>query len=379
LPRINLNSNLGPETEFKPKFQTENRPISNAAPQPSSYSFSSLQIQSKPSIQFPQQEKESEHPIQSQVQQTSQENDDFIDNEVAVLTSTQPPVLPPQEEDVQQKTEEEDSEITTKPVETSDESGFEEPQKLIGKEVDEEDDQNNKQNFLSAPPAISTPATNAHYVPKDEDSMAKPYPPSHQDFRNTCPSVQTCKQQCAPITDNLIADSSNIREVITQLNADSLINTFPTLEEELQNMIDFSSTNGYTIFLPSNDAISRLPPNLFEFWKNNVQTLTPLLDNHVLDTAQSIEDMRVAEIIQPRSGGKLRVSRAHNDSYTVNGERIAIANQVGPSGGMIHVIDGILYPNSDKDILETLKSCNRLDGFVTLAEGTGFGDILKQS
>ncbi|CAK9254336.1 unnamed protein product [Sphagnum jensenii] len=115
LPRINLNSNLGPETEFKPKFQTENRPVSNAAPQPSSYSFSSLQIQSKPSIQFPQQEKESEHPIQSPVQQTSQENDDFIDNEVAVLTSTQPPVLPPQEEDVQQKTEEEDdSEITTK-------------------------------------------------------------------------------------------------------------------------------------------------------------------------------------------------------------------------------------------------------------------------
>jgi hypothetical protein len=46
---------------------------------------------------------------------------------------------------------------------------------------------------------------------------------------------------------------------------------------------------------------------------------------------------------------------------------------------MIHVIDGILYPNSDKDIMETLKSCNRLDGFVTLAEGTGFSDTLKQS
>ncbi len=380
LPQINLNNNLGPETEFKPKLQTENRPVSNAAPQPSSYSLSSVQIQSKPSIQFPQQEKESQHPIQGPVQQTSQENDDFIDNEVAILTSTQLPVLPPQEEDVQQKISEEDNrEITTKPIESSDENGFEEPQKLIGKEVDEEDDQNNQQSFLSAPPAISTPTTNAHFAPKDEDSMVKPFPPSQQDFRNTCPSVQTCQQQCAPNTDSLIADSSNIREIITQLNADSLINTFPTLEVELQNIIDFSSTNGYTIFLPSNNAISRLPRSLFEFWKNNVQTLTPLLDNHVLETAQSIEDMRVAEIIQPRSGGKLRVSRAHNDSYTVNGERIAIANQIGPSGGMIHVIDGILYPNSDKDIMETLKSCNRLDGFVTLAEGTGFSDTLKQS
>lgn len=55
------------------------------------------------------------------------------------------------------------------------------------------------------------------------------------------------------------------------------------------------------------------------------------------------------------------------------------------AGGRIHVIDGFLdWPlglsgnNRLLDIMDTLKQCDKFDGFVTLAEGTGLTQILKQ-
>lgn len=56
------------------------------------------------------------------------------------------------------------------------------------------------------------------------------------------------------------------------------------------------------------------------------------------------------------------------------------------AGGRIHVIDGVLdWPVGGGfaqakllDIMDTLKQCDKFDGFVTLAEGTGLTQILKQ-
>lgn len=58
------------------------------------------------------------------------------------------------------------------------------------------------------------------------------------------------------------------------------------------------------------------------------------------------------------------------------------------AGGRIHVIDGVLDWTPAQtgagqqakllDIMDTLKQCDKFDGFVTLAEGTGLTQILKQ-
>ena len=370
--------NFVPQTNINTNQQNDIRPAVNSAAPPSSYTYSSQQMPIRPSIQFPVQEQEKERPQPEQpVQQTSQEDD--FENEVTIkrTTTSKPPVLPPQQGDEQLKGFDDDIEQTT---EAFSDNRFEEPQRQIsnGVEIGEQlEDNNNKQ----ITPSLTTPASKQAI---EDDTIIKPFPaPQPQELIDimpqSCPVQQMCQQICDAKTDNLISEASNIREIIQKLKADAIVNAFPSIEEELQNVIDFASSEGYTIILPSNEAVSRLPPNLFEYWKNNVNTLAPLLDNHVIDRAQSLEEMRLADIIQPRSGSKLRVQRAHNDSYTINGERVMIANQVGPSGGQIHVIDGILYPNSDKDIMETLKSCNRLDGFVTLAEGTGFSETLKES
>ena len=83
--------------------------------------------------------------------------------------------------------------------------------------------------------------------------------------------------------------------------------------------------------------------------------------------------------VKPRAtSAKLTVSKKADKAMTVNGQRIKLMNQKGPMGGVVHVLDGLLYPVADKDIMKTLKSCNRFDGFVTLAEGTGIGDSLSK-
>ena len=301
------------------------RPSHNSAPQPASYQYSSLQMPIRPSVQYPVQEKErpdSQIPqrptVEEPVQQTTQEEE--VDNEVVrKTTTTAPPVLPPQQEDEQQKGFDDEIEQTTESVIGN---RFEEPQRQIS--GDDSTEQLDMDKFKQTTISLPKPTTGAQLVPPTDDTIVKVFPGADTAQRqmsqqqndlgdgisHSCSSQpQSCQQICDAKTDNLITEAGNIREIIHKLNADSLLSAFPTMEEELQNIIDFASSDGYTMILPSNEAISRLPPNLFQFWKNNVNSLTPLLDNHVIDSAQSLEDMRLAQIIQPRSGSKLRVQR----------------------------------------------------------------------
>lgn len=167
------------------------------------------------------------------------------------------------------------------------------------------------------------------------------------------------------------------REIAHQLEADLILSEVANekFENEMQDLMDFSTT-GYTIFLPSNTAVRRLPPSLLRRWKETGQGLA--IDSYILDGAHTLEALAAGKVAETRSKVKLHFGNPHNETFTINGQRVVQANQKAPSGGIVHVIDGLLYPSADKDIIDTLKSCGRLDGFVTLAEGTGFAQILKK-
>ena len=83
----------------------------------------------------------------------------------------------------------------------------------------------------------------------------------------------------------------------------------------------------------------------------------------------------------------MKLSRAHALSPFLNNENEIknVGQQQRPTtaGGRIHVIDGILdWPAGSQanllDIMDTLKQCDKFDGFVTLAQGTGLTQVLKQ-
>ncbi|OTF71109.1 hypothetical protein BLA29_007708, partial [Euroglyphus maynei] len=170
--------------------------------------------------------------------------------------------------------------------------------------------------------------------------------------------------------------STTIREIAQQLDAHLILNEVSSIfENELQDFMDFSS-KGYTIILPSNDAVRRLPPNLLKRWRKNMETF--MLNGYLIEGIHTIDELSNSMMVTSRGKTKLIINRPFNETYTINGQRVIHANQKTSNNGLVHVIDGLLYPGSDKDIIDTLKSCGRFDGFVTLVEGTGFADLLRK-
>ena len=169
----------------------------------------------------------------------------------------------------------------------------------------------------------------------------------------------------------------SLKEFARQLDADALFTRFPGSEEVLQSMLDFASS-GYTLFLPSNAAIARLPRQLVSRLQQDKEELRKLIENHVSEERRPMTaDMERPVTMSSRStGGKLRINSGPSQTVLVNGARVISMNNRAPAATSVHVIDGLLYPSADKNLIETMKACNRFDGFVTLAEGTGLGDIL---
>ena len=172
-------------------------------------------------------------------------------------------------------------------------------------------------------------------------------------------------------------ESMTLKDYARSLNADALFNKLPGSEEMLQSMLDFANS-GYTLFLPSSEAVNRLPKQLIRRLKEDKEELRKLIENHVSEDKRQMSTGMAAMTMSSRvTSGRLRINRAASDAVLVNGNRILNMNNRGPAGGSVHVIDGLLYPVADKNLMETMKSCNRFDGFVTLAEGTGLGETLS--
>ncbi|XP_074600266.1 uncharacterized protein LOC141854475 [Brevipalpus obovatus] len=194
------------------------------------------------------------------------------------------------------------------------------------------------------------------------------------------PCGSRCAVTCATTTDQLLDDRPGSLMMIAQtLEADQLFKVLPSAGEALQSMMDFAA-NGYTLLLPNNEAIDRLPRALLSRWQDDIAEMTDMLENHFIDSPQSVEDMEFAGTIAPRAtDSTLRMGKFRNQTYTINGRSITIGDQKGPNEGMIHVIDGILYPPANQNIMKVLKSCRKFDGFVTLSDGTGISEMLGQA
>ncbi|GFW35610.1 transforming growth factor-beta-induced protein ig-h3 [Trichonephila clavipes] len=68
-------------------------------------------------------------------------------------------------------------------------------------------------------------------------------------------------------------------------------------------------TSAYTLFIPSNEAVSRLPSNLVDHWRENNPDFTMALLNHVIQDVISLDQLK--------QGGRL-TSRANGATIFVN-------------------------------------------------------------
>lgn len=208
------------------------------------------------------------------------------------------------------------------------------------------------------------------------------------------PLSATCA--CAPLTtiNNILPSGSSsqsiskrLRILAKELGAENLFNKFPQTESHLQKRLEAiqsSGNDGYTLFLPSDEALERLPLNLIHHWQKRPDEFVRVLDNHIVQgdpkkLANLLDARTLTSIANNNSSTSvIRFNHYRNDTFTANGQRVIYGDQLSPNNGILHILDGMLYPLADKNILETLKSCNKFDGFVTLAQGTGLSDTLIQ-
>lgn len=123
------------------------------------------------------------------------------------------------------------------------------------------------------------------------------------------------------------------------LQADRVLRVFPQWRESIENVMDQEAQTGYTLILPSNDAIDSLGPQTADSWLTNADTMAQIIESHILDSSEQFElyaQSNAAEL--PDKSARTRVIRSkglqvnqHRDRMvTVNGKRMVYANQIAP-------------------------------------------------
>ncbi|XP_067133954.1 uncharacterized protein [Centruroides vittatus] len=198
-----------------------------------------------------------------------------------------------------------------------------------------------------------------------------------QEFVSAPQPPQPSLPNCAPRISNENHNLENSLEQITErYDANLLFQHVPLSQNGLLRLI--SAGGPYTLFLPSNEVILRLPQPLLQKWKRNPQSLMFILLNHAVHGRVTLSDLREKKLVESKSSNALLyINDYRNETVTINGRRIITADIPGPHGGAIHIIDGILHPPADKDIIDTITVCDRFDGFLTLADAADVTGYLR--
>lgn len=145
-------------------------------------------------------------------------------------------------------------------------------------------------------------------------------------------------------------------DIIQVASASSIQTTFLTVLKSADLLGTLKGNGPFTVFVPTNDAFSKLPGGTIENWTKpeNNPALTKIIINHVVlgifDAAtisKLIFDGGGKAFLPTISGGKLLASS--------EGGRIKLTDETGhsayitaadmkASNGLIHVIDEVLLP-----------------------------------
>lgn len=75
--------------------------------------------------------------------------------------------------------------------------------------------------------------------------------------------------------------SSSLMSLSQSLQADKVLRLFPQWKDQIENIVDQDIQTGYTLILPSNEAIDRLPVATVDSWLSNQDLLAQIIENHI--------------------------------------------------------------------------------------------------
>ncbi|XP_064456904.1 uncharacterized protein LOC135367540 [Ornithodoros turicata] len=184
---------------------------------------------------------------------------------------------------------------------------------------------------------------------------------------------------CSPVTSAAGAVTNlgnrSLRQVAESVGAGEFFDRVDLSEELLDSAV--GQEEPFTLFLISDANLDLINPALLDTWRSDKDALRKALQNHVLANRVALEELVRGGPLTTKAGALLHVHSHPHGVVTVNGQRLVRADVSGPRGSIVHVLGGPLTPLADRDIGTTLTECDKYEGFLTLATGTGVVDILK--
>ena len=114
----------------------------------------------------------------------------------------------------------------------------------------------------------------------------------------------------------------------------------------------------YMVFAPTNDAFAALPDGAVDGLLADVDALTAVLLDHVVESSIASGDIPAGETTLDTVGGGSVIVNNTDGAITVNGVAVVTPDIVA-SNGIIHAIEGVLLPAEEGDSILDIAALRR--------------------
>jgi uncharacterized surface protein with fasciclin (FAS1) repeats len=130
--------------------------------------------------------------------------------------------------------------------------------------------------------------------------------------------------------------------VASAASANPVLSTLVTAVQKAGLVDTLNSQKAITVFAPTNDAFSAIPPKTLKGVLANKQELTKILTYHVV--AGKIAPDQLAGTHKTLEGGTLKI-QGSGDSYTVGTQKASVVcGNVPTANATVYIIDSVLMP-----------------------------------
>lgn len=191
---------------------------------------------------------------------------------------------------------------------------------------------------------------------------------------STCSVKKDSNYQQASYT----TDGHNKMDIVDVAASSDMFSTLVAAVKAADLVEVLKSDGPFTVFAPTNDAFAKLPKGTVEtlLKPENKDMLVSILKYHVVAgkvPASDVVKMSSAGTVQ----GKNVMIKVKDGNVMLNGSTKVIKTNVMASNGIIHVIDGVLMPPKEMDIVDTAVSTKMFNTLVAAVKAADLVETLK--
>lgn len=138
--------------------------------------------------------------------------------------------------------------------------------------------------------------------------------------------------------------ASTEQDIVAVVSSRAELSTFVSALKATDLVSALQEPGSLTVFAPTNDAFSQLPPGrLADLLKpTNKATLKAILTYHIAAEAHQAEDIAVLDWVATLNGSDIKITKTDNGLMTDTA--MIIAADIRCRNGIIHLIDTVLLP-----------------------------------